>query len=101
MLPKKVACNATNSAAIDNEGNVWVWGAARHRLLGTQQENNQTYPRELLLQLGTATEAERQMRDAFVRNDEMVTLKVKEIAIGQYHMLALGSDRFGRDESEQ
>ena len=31
---RKIACNATNSGAIDNEGNVWVWGAGKYGLLG-------------------------------------------------------------------
>lgn len=30
----KIACNADNSAAIDHKGNIFVWGAGRHGLLG-------------------------------------------------------------------
>ena len=31
---KKIACNATNSAAIDDNGNLWVWGSTRYGLCG-------------------------------------------------------------------
>lgn len=31
-LLKKVACNATNSAAIDDDGNLWAWGSGRYGL---------------------------------------------------------------------
>lgn len=29
---KKVACNATNSAAIDNQGALYLWGTTRYGL---------------------------------------------------------------------
>lgn len=58
MIPKVIACNATNSAAIDSDGQVWVWGAHRHGLLGAPQENNQTYPRALTLTVGKDTKEE-------------------------------------------
>ena len=35
MLSRKVACNATNSAAIDNKGQLWVWGSTKYGLCGT------------------------------------------------------------------
>lgn len=63
MIPNVVACNATNSAAVDSDGNVWVWGAQRHGLLGSDQDVNQTYPKELTLFIGNKTEEERLMRD--------------------------------------
>ena len=31
----KIACNATNSAAIDNKGNLYVWGFANYGLCGS------------------------------------------------------------------
>lgn len=31
---KKIACNATNSAAIDGSGNLFVWGQTRYGLCG-------------------------------------------------------------------
>ena len=37
---KKVACNATNSAAIDVEGNLFVWGSTRYGLCGTQDPSS-------------------------------------------------------------
>ena len=30
-----MACNATNSAAIDNEGNLFVWGLTKYGLCGS------------------------------------------------------------------
>ena len=33
-LLKKIACNATNSAAIDDDGNIWTWGSGRYGLNG-------------------------------------------------------------------
>jgi hypothetical protein len=35
---KKIACNATNSAAIDDNGNLWVWGSTRYGLCGLKDE---------------------------------------------------------------
>ena len=35
---KKVACNATNSMAIDNHGNLWVWGSTRYGLCGEEKD---------------------------------------------------------------
>lgn len=40
MHYRKIDCNATNSIAIDHIGQVYIWGAARHRLLGLKEENN-------------------------------------------------------------
>ena len=36
MHAKMVVCNATNSAAVDSQGNVWVWGSGKYGLLGDQ-----------------------------------------------------------------
>ena len=100
MLPRKIACNATNSASIDHEGTVWVWGAARHRLLGAPQDNNQSYPRPLSLEIHARSEEERKMRDAFLKKDEVVRIRCKEIAMGANHMLAVGNDALGSGEEE-
>lgn len=37
---RKIACNATNSGAIDQEGNVYVWGAGKYGLLGMKKQKN-------------------------------------------------------------
>ena len=100
MQKCKVACNATNSAAIDHEGTVWVWGAARHYLLGGQQDTNQQYPRPLYLEIAANTEEEKKVRDAFLRDDEIVTIRVSEISMGQNHMLAIGNDALGSSGEE-
>ncbi len=34
MKQGKIACNATNSGAIDELGQVFVWGAGKYGLLG-------------------------------------------------------------------
>ena len=31
---KKIACNATNSAAVDINGQLWVWGSTKYGLCG-------------------------------------------------------------------
>ena len=81
MIQKIMACTATNSGAVDSDGQLWLWGAQRHGLLGMPQEANQTYPKPLTLTIGSATEIEMSQRDAFQPDDE-VTLRVTEIAIG-------------------
>ena len=82
MYPVKVACNASNSAAVDDDGQVWVWGSARHGLLGKKQDLKQTYPKLLELKIWDITEEERKVRDAFTQADDIVYLDVSEIAIG-------------------
>lgn len=39
---KKVACNSTNSAAIDNEGNLYVWGTSKYGLCGAQEAKKES-----------------------------------------------------------
>ena len=34
MKHNKIACNSTNSAAIDCNGELYVWGSGKHGLLG-------------------------------------------------------------------
>ena len=41
MKLSKIACNATNSASIDNKLNLWVWGTTRYGLCGTASEESQ------------------------------------------------------------
>ena len=36
---KKIACNATNSAGIDIDGRLWVWGSTRYGLCGDQDSS--------------------------------------------------------------
>ena len=37
---RKIACNSMNSGAIDEKGNVFVWGAGKHGLLGNPKQKN-------------------------------------------------------------
>jgi alpha-tubulin suppressor-like RCC1 family protein len=47
---RKLACNATNSGAIDEAGNVYVWGAGKYGLLGNPKQKNPIYkPIQLIL----------------------------------------------------
>ena len=39
------------------------------------------------------------MRDIFMKEDEEILFKVKEIAMGQNHMLALGSDKMAKKDN--
>ena len=34
----RVACNATNSAAVDSEGTLYVWGSGKYGLLGAHMQ---------------------------------------------------------------
>ena len=34
MFKSKIACNATNSAGIDDNGNLQVWGSGRYGITG-------------------------------------------------------------------
>ena len=43
---RKIACNATNSAAIDFKGNVYVWGAGKYGLLGNPKQKNNNNERQ-------------------------------------------------------
>ena len=49
--------------------------------------------------MGSQTEEERKMRDIFMKEDEEILFKVKEIAMGQNHMLALGSDKMAKKDN--
>ena len=93
MHPKMVACNATNSAAIDHEGQIWVWGSGRYGLLGEHiKEVNYQVPKLLELKMMGHTEEERISRDAFTRENQMAKYYVKDIAMGQYHMIVVAVD---------
>ena len=37
---RKIACNATNSGAIDTDGNVFIWGTGKYGLLGNPKQKN-------------------------------------------------------------
>lgn len=50
-MQRKIDCNATNSACIDNYGNVYVWGSVKYGLCGdcdpeSKQKNDKDKPRE-------------------------------------------------------
>jgi alpha-tubulin suppressor-like RCC1 family protein len=47
---KKLASNATNSGAIDLQGNVYVWGAGKYGLLGNPKQEK-PIPNPIKLQL--------------------------------------------------
>ena len=88
-----VACNATNSAAIDKDGHIWVWGSGRYGLLGRHiNDVNYQVPKQLEITT-TGTDAEEQAaRDAFTREDQQARYNVRDIAMGQYHMIVVAVD---------
>ena len=93
MHAKMVACNATNSAAIDREGNIWVWGSGRYGLLGSHiKDINYQVPKPLYLTTSSADKDEQDARDAFTREDQTAKYKVRDIAMGQYHMIVVAVD---------
>ena len=88
-----VACNATNSAAIDHEGNIWVWGSGRYGLLGDHiKDVNYQVPKPLYLSTSAQDDDEDQARDTFTREDQLAKYKVRDIAVGQYHMIVVAVD---------
>lgn len=40
------------------------------------------------------------MRDAFLKKDEVVRIRVKEVAMGANHFIAVGNDARGSGEEE-
>ena len=78
-----MASNATNSAAVDSEGNVWVWGSGGYGLLGDHiKDVNYSIPKPLYLTTSGENAEEEQARDAFTRPDQLARYKVRDIAIG-------------------
>lgn len=102
MFPKMVACNATNSAAIDHEGNIWVWGSGKYGLLGDHiKDVNYQVPKPLYLTTSGMTDEEVNARDAFTREDQLAKYKVKDISIGQYHTIVVAVDSEMHDQFTQ
>ena len=80
---RKIACNATNSGAIDDEGNVWVWGAGKYGLLGsTKQKNSDSIPKQLPLK------SDKLILDS---NRDKIFVATS-IAFGQYHAACVVND---------
>ena len=80
---RKIACNATNSAAIDIKGNVYVWGAGKYGLLGNpKQKNSIAKPIMLYLQSDKAEGG---------RPDEQ-TFVATCLSFGQYHGAVVVND---------
>jgi hypothetical protein len=80
---RKIACNATNSAAIDFKGNVYVWGAGKYGLLGNpKQKNNISKPIMLSLKSGKADGG---------RPDEQ-TFVATCVSLGQFHGAVVVND---------
>ena len=93
MHAKMVACNATNSAAIDKDGNIWVWGSGKYGLLGDHiKDVNYQVPKPLYLTTGNVRKEDIAARDAFTREDQLARYRVRDIAIGSYHMIVVAVD---------
>ena len=93
MQAKNVACNATNSAAVDNEGNVWVWGAGKYGLLGDHiKDVNYQVPKPFYITTSGNSSEEAAARDAFTRPELVAKYRVRDISMGQYHMIVVAVD---------
>ena len=93
MFPSTVVCNATNSAAIDHEGNIWVWGSGRYGLLGDHiKDVDYQVPKPLYLTTSGEAQEEKDARDAFTRDEQLAKYKVRDVAMGQYHMIVVAVD---------
>ena len=73
---RKIACNATNSGAIDQEGNVWVWGAGKYGLLGNPKQKNPIH-KPIMLQL--------KFEKLILDNSSERTFISTCLSFGQYH----------------
>ena len=86
MLQNKLACNSTNSAAISDEGDLYVWGSAKHGILGTEVDSRPFYkPSRLTLTRQNHT------NDCFSRT-RLTKFKVDDISMGVSHMVAVAHD---------
>ena len=45
---RKIACNATNSAAVDQNGDLYVWGTTKYGLCGPQDSTFEKYKEKLM-----------------------------------------------------
>ena len=91
MYNKKIVCNATNSAATDSQGYLWVWGTCKYGLCGNEKDKN-TYYEPKLFELKSDGGARKAGRDGFTRKNQKTMYKVKDIAMGTYHMVAIAFD---------
>ena len=107
MRQCKIACNATNSAAIDQHGRLWVWGSGKFGLLGkgkdeTHRKIVQVVPTHLPIPpKEDKTNNIIKSKDAWLelyRRPEPLSNKtnkqhvVKDIAMGPYHMGVIAVD---------
>lgn len=84
---RKLACNATNSAAIDVKGNVYVWGAGKYGLLGNPKQKN-SIPKPIMLHLKSDNN---DGGGGAGRSDEQ-TFVATCISFGQYHGAVVVND---------
>lgn len=108
----KIACNGTNSAAIDQEGRLWVWGSGQFGLLGksakeAERKVNQFVP----MHIKFPPEEQSAMKllhkkptivDAYIRQEPLDNKQsskhvVKDIAMGPCHMGIITCDEDHRD----
>ena len=67
-----MACNATNSAAVDTEGNIWVWGSGKYGLLGDDVKDvNYQVPKPLYITTSGDSSDESAARDAFTSDNQV------------------------------
>lgn len=93
MHPNLIACNATNSAAVDNEGKIWVWGAGKYGLLGDHSRDvNYQVPKPLKISTSGNSADLVASRDAFTRAEQAANYRVRDIAMGLQHIVVIAVD---------
>ena len=81
---RKLACNATNSGAIDANGDVYVWGAGKYGLLGNpRQKNPIAKPIKLLL---------KSEQLVLEKGSDQSSYVATSISLGQYHAAVVVND---------
>ena len=90
-LLKKIGCNATNSAAIDDDGNLWTWGSGRYGLNGGADPHGGN--KYLAKKLKLEGAAERSMRQ------DPTLLKPVNIQLIQYDALEHLDDSIAQNEN--
>ena len=112
-----MACNGTNSAAVDQEGRLWVWGSGRFGLLGKSSKEgdrkvNQFVPthlrippsEETILEKGNKVPkdiAEAYNRQEPLSNKQSSRHVVKDISMGPCHMGIITIDEEPRGETQR
>ena len=86
MKLSKVACNATNSLAVNPKSELLVWGSGKHGLLGNGY-SAKSAPKPIVLPLTRSGTP-----DDIFSKDGVTKFKVDDIAIGHQHVCVVAHD---------